>query len=383
VVIGPQVKAGPSTSPLPNPPLQGEGTGTIQKNATAAPTPRRIALVALGLPVAIFAIDYLAFMQSGVMRGGSLGGKFFFAWLVLKAVILSWCAGRVLGFTVYGWIVFFWSQALLDVNTFAASHGAIGFYYDSLAHTLLSAQVGFLTVWTILGTTAFAWRLTSLLAALAVIIVYSRSLDTNWGFYDLPFVQWIAAAVVVGVCVILRASGFTVRRLEPRAPSPAEHGRGQPETFQFGVKHMLIWTAALAPLLVVVQSVDAQVLRGLVFGDAYPIGVLSLCIALATIAAIWLGLGGGPLVIRLAAAAAVIAGTSQLLITLGERWTPPRNNWNWRTDRFYQMVAEMDDQWRAWLAMLVGLLAAMLLFLRACDYRLAKAAPRKSNPLSS
>jgi hypothetical protein len=225
--------------------------------------------------------------------------------------------------------------------------------------------------------------MTSLLAALSVIIVYSRSLDTNWGYYDLPFVQWIAAAVVVAVCLALRASGFTVRRLDLRAPTGAEHAGGRPETFQFGVKHMLIWTAALAPLLVVVQRVDVQSLRGLALADAYPIAVLALCIALATIAAIWLGLGGGPLVIRLAAAGAVIVGTSQLLRTLGERWRPPRNNWNWTADRFFYMVAEMGEQWRAWLAMLVGLLAAMLLFLRACDYRLAKAAPRKSDETSS
>jgi hypothetical protein len=342
-----------------------------------APSPRRIALVALGLPAAIILFDTVAFMPGGVMRGGQFMGRFFYAWLVVKAALLAWCAGRVLGFTVYGWVVFLWSQALLDVHTFAASQGAFGFDLEGLAHTLLSAQIGFLTAWTILGAASFAWRLASLLAALAAIVLYSQVLDTGWATDVLPIVQWVSASVVAAVCLSLRFTGFAIRCVERQAHAPQASGIGaRPESFQFGVKHMLIWTAALAPLLVVLQSVDARSLRELAFGDAYPIAVLSVCIALATIAAIWLGLGAGPLAIRLAAAAVVIVGTSQLLITLGARWRPPRNNWNWSADRFYIMVTEMDDQWRAWFAMLVGLLAAMLLFLRACDYRLAKRTPR-------
>jgi hypothetical protein len=340
-------------------------------SATAAPTPRRIALVALALPAAIILIDYVA-----VMPGGRYIGKLFFVWLVAKAALLAWCAGRVLGFTVYGWVVFLWSQLLLDVHTFAASLGHFGYDLEALAYTLLSAQIGFLTAWMILGTASFPWRLASLLAALAAVVLYSQMLDRGWTTDGLPFVQWIAASVVAAVCLSLRLSGFAIRRLDPQAITPPAGNRcARPESFQFGVKHMLVWTAALAPLLVVLQTVDAGSLRQLAFGDVYPIAVLSLCIALATIAAIWLALGAGPLIVRLAAIMAVIAGTSQLLITLGARWRPPRNNWNWSADRFYIMVSEMEDQWRLWLAILVGLLAAMLLFLRACDYRLAKLAP--------
>jgi hypothetical protein len=345
----------------------------------ARPTPRRIALVALGLPAAIILVDTIAFMPGGVMQGSELLGKFFFLWLVAKTALLAWCAGRVLGFTVYGWVVFLWSQVLLDVHTFAASHGVFGYQLDALSNTLVSAQTGFLTAWTFLGTASFPWRVASLLGAMSAIILHARLLDENSRASDLTVVQWIAAGVVVLVCLALRLRRFAIRRVEPETSASTGAANAKPANFQFGVKHMLIWTAALAPLLIVVQTVDVRPLRELAFGDVYPVAVVVLCIALATLSAIWLGLGAGMLVIRLFVTGVILAVVSNLLMSLGARWRPPMNNWNWNTwraDQFYRMVAEMGDLWRPWLTTLAGLLAAMLLFLRACDYRLAKTAPR-------
>jgi hypothetical protein len=335
----------------------------------SSPNFKRVAFVGLALPTAIVLIDRLAWMPHGQFQGGELR-LLFFPWLVAKATLLSWCAGRFLGATLYGWIIFFWCQALLDVHTFGASQGMFGYELDSLAHTLISAQVGFLTVWTLLGTAPLPWRVTSFLAAVAAILAQSKILDTNWGIRELPLMQWVAAGIVAIVCVGLHFSGFRIRQI---ALTPSSSDAAKPETFQFGVKDMLMWMTALAPLLLVVRGLDVSGLRELGVGDISTAATLSLCIAIVMLASIWLALGGGPIAFRLVATAGVVGVTGFVLWQMASSWRALRMNWNWRQDsRLELLVAEMGALWWAWLGLLGALFAAMLLFLRAAGYRLAK-----------
>src|SRR5436853_4556693 len=121
------------------------------------PSTRRIVLVGVALPAAIVVLDYVAWTANGSMHVSQL----FLPWLVVKAAILSWCAGRFLGASVYGWIIFLWCQALLDVQTFGASQGVLGYRLTALTHALVSAQIGFLLVWTVVGDAKLPWRITS------------------------------------------------------------------------------------------------------------------------------------------------------------------------------------------------------------------------------
>lgn len=329
---------------------------------------QRIALVGLGLPAAIVLIDQILWFRNGQFEGGHAAGKFFFAWLVAKTAILSWCAGKYLGQTIYGWIVFFWCQVLLDVHTLGTAQGVFGYDMAALAHTLISAQIGFLAVWTFLGDAALPWRIASFLAALTAIIAHSRSLETNWRWMGMPLVQWMAAIVVALVAIALRFGGFRVRVIA--APAAAD-GQPRPETFQFGVKHMLIWTTALAPLLFVLKSIEDLAITQLTAQELYPAAMIGACIALVTLASIWCALGAGAVAVRLVVSAALIAAPGLLMSQLAEKWAP--NPWTWSSNDLVNLVTQLGDLWWGWFACAGALLAGMLLFLRAAGYRLASA----------
>jgi hypothetical protein len=329
------------------------------------PSRRRLLLVGLVLPAALVLVDQLTWVRGGTLGGGN--GKLFFAWLVIKSALLSWCAGRFLGPTVYGWIVFFWCQALLDVHTLGSSYGAFGYEMAALAPTLVSAQIGFLAVWTFLGEAALPWRITSFLTALAAIVAHSHALKTNWNSEGMPLVQWLAAGVVALIATALRWSGFQVRRVLRDQPLDAN---ARPEAFQFGVKHMLIWTTALTPLLFVMKGLDDLGLKWLTAPDLFPAAMLGACIALVTLASIWGALGAGPLLIRLIVCAVLIAVPGLLMSQLAHTWAP--NPFSWSNIVLVNLIAQLDELWWWWFACVGALLAGMLLFLRASGYRLAK-----------
>jgi hypothetical protein len=331
---------------------------------------RRFALVALTLPTAIMAVDHLAWMNRSLLADYVTWHQFFFVWLVVKTALLAWFAGRMFGATLYGWILLGWGIALIDVNTFRASLGSDD--VAGLAYTSLSAQLGFLVLWSILATTAAAWRIAAGMVATAGIIFYATSLHSGWSYDSMPITQALAAVVVAILCISLRLAGF---RLQQLVGAPELRESKQREIFQFGVKHMLIWTTALPPLLLVMKGIDWFVYRRLGYVDLFPAALISVCTALVTLATIWLVLGQGNIVLRIAFAAFAIlvagltmyAQSSSYLLGYGP----------WPNEPMIRMTVTLGGLWGVWFALVSGLLAAMLLFLRAAGYRLVRPQPPK------
>ncbi len=338
------------------------------------PSPRTLAAVAVGVPAALVLIDHLAWPLDGQgVLSWETRSTLFFPWLVAKTALLSWCAGRFLGANVYGWIVLIWTQAMLDVHTFRASLGND----STLCQTLVSAQIGFLAVWTILGVTALPWRLTALLLAAAGIILQSQLMDDNWRGESIPFLQTVSALLVAAVCLVLRWSGFRVT--PPAGAAPADAAANSARSFQFGVKHMLVWTTALAPLLLVVRGVDVYIVRQLGLADLYPGALVSVSTALVTLATIWLSLGQGAVVLRIVGYVVVVAIASLGLQWQSDQWLAAyRGNWNFRGVMALAIEMGGSHLWGKWFALISALLAGMLLFLRASGYRLTKGGASQS-----
>jgi len=331
---------------------------------------RRFALVALTLPTAIAAIDHLTWMNWSILASYETRQQIFFLWMVAKTALLAWCAGRMFGATLYGWLLLGWGIALIDVNTFRASLGSDD--VAGLAYTSLSAQLGFLVLWSILATTAAAWRIAAGMVATAGIIFHATSLYSGWSFESMPVTQALAAVVVAILCISLRLAGFRLQRIAD-APDPSESK--QREVFQFGIKHMLIWTTALPPLLLVMKGIDWFVYRRLGYVDLFPAALISVCTALITLATIWLVLGQGNVILRIAFATSAIlvagltmyAQSSSYLLVYGP----------WPNQPMIRMTVTLGNLWSVWFALVSGLLAAMLLFLRAAGYRLVRPKPRR------
>jgi hypothetical protein len=329
---------------------------------------RRFALVALTLPTAIVLVDHLTWMNPSLPASHEARQQFFLLWLVAKSALLAWCSGRAFGATFYGWTLLGWGVALIDVHTYGASNDL--FRSDDvagLAYTIISAQAGFLVLWSILATTAAAWRIAAGMVATAGIIFHATSLDSGWALEPLTVVQTLAAGVSAILCVSLRLTGF---RLQQIAVATSLHGAQQRDVFQFGVKHMLIWTTALPPLLLVMKGIDWVVYRRLGVLDIFPAGLLSGCTALVTLATIWLILGKGNVILRIAFAAFAIlvagltmyAQSSSYLLAYGP----------WPNQPMIRMVIALGSLWGVWFALVSGLLAGMLLFLQAAGYKLTR-----------
>jgi hypothetical protein len=180
-------------------------------------------------------------------------------------------------------------------------------------------------------------------------------------------VQTASAVVLAVVCLALRIKGY---RLYQAAPAGDESQPPQREILQFGVKHMLIWTTALAPLLLVIQGIDRIVFRRYKIVDLFPGVFICVLTAMVCLATIWLTLGKGNVAVRALIFVLSVVGSGVAMYVLSERLRPIYGNWP--DPILINTTVALSRLWGVWFALVGGLLAAMLLFLRAADYRLAR-----------
>ena len=330
----------------------------------------KVAIIATALPLALILIDHFLWLSPSLIGSSSAVRRIlYFPWIVVETALLAWVAGRFLGVTLFGWIFFLWGEALVGIHAYGASNGMMSHQYASLATTVISAQIGFLVAWSILGDVAVVWRLSCGLVAITGVILLSSRVETGWEGELLPLIQALAGLIVAGVCFTLRLGRFQMLNLSEGSGS--ERDRGQ--VFRFGVKDMLVWTAALAPLMVVLRGLEMISLRRAGMVDVYPAGLICGCIALITLAALWLTLGSGMLALRVGAFVSAIGGATLLMRAQSQGWLAQYGPWP--SMSLIRFSIEMVDLWWGWFAMLGGLLAALFIFLWAAGYRLARLSP--------
>jgi len=341
------------------------------------PDARRLLIFAVGLPAAVVVVDHLTWMDHGWITGYESRRTFFLGWLAAKSALLAWTAGKVFGSTPWGWGVFLWSMALIDLQVLAASsdptahataptHVAV----DEYKYPLVSAHFGLLIVWCVLGATSFARRLVVLLVGCATAIYLCRALNNDnywWGEEALIAVQSSAIGLLAMLALSLRLTGFRLVFVESQGGTTAGD-----RPFQFGVKHMLIWTAAVVPLLLVAKGLDVAVFGRFTSFEVYPAALICGCIILVTTATIWATLGDKLAAVRWLAWLSAAFGSGFFVQRQAEQWNAVYGRWP--TGRFIGIAIEMgqEERWGGWFALTAALLAAMLLFLRACGYRLVK-----------
>ena len=252
----------------------------------------KVAIIATALPLALILIDHFLWSSPSLIGSSSAVRRtLYFPRIVVETALLAWVAGRFLGVTLFGWFSF--------MARGTRQHSCLRrITWDdeppvcSLATTVISAQIGSSVAWSILAT----WP--CMAAVLRVSSDYRRDLSHPG---SKPAGKGVATAdstmaglIVAAVCFTLRLGRFQMLNLSEGSGS--ERDRGQ--VFRFGVKDMLVWTAALAPLMVVLRGLEMISLRRAGMVDVYPAGLICGCIALITLAALWLTLGSGMLALR-------------------------------------------------------------------------------------
>jgi hypothetical protein len=313
----------------------------------------------------------------------------FYPWMAASTAVLSWCAGKYLSPAWLRWLIFGWCLLLLDCLTIAACVG--GDVERHFAYVMVLAQISLIVLWAILATAKWQWRLPVVLAAAAALIVFSAYFGSSWWrrnwSLNWSLLMLVATVVTVVVCIALRLAGFALREPTDTSALNSHHALG---ANQFGLKHMLIWATALVPILLVLRGADFLVLKRLGGPDIFSLAITAIVLATVNLVAIWAVLGRGHWLLQLATLLVIpyflAEGLRRYLSYVELAYVTIRGRGPWNTvafnrawyDSLVRGIADEKDSLIHFLCINAALLAALLLFLRASGYRLAKA-PRELN----
>ena len=336
--------------------------------------PLRLFLVAVALPAAIAAIDEWALGWGERQRWSSPAVTFIYALFVCQVGLLAFVVGSNLKHSFLRWAVFAWAIVLVDILVFSVVYGKPSYSNpaDCLAFALISGQVALLAIWGMLGAGPWPWRLPAVLVAGAMVayacLGYRRQGEV-WGV-----VLLFQSVVVVGICALVRVFGARLELVEQTGEqrgTAAVHRQ-----LQFGIGHMLVWTAALVPALGLAQGLDLMVFSSLGWSSVPKVVMVGDCLALVSLVAMWVALGKGPTWARLVVLAGIPASVGIALKVMSARWRPPRGAL-WRMEPVFRQMLELGWWWMAWTSLAACFLAGLLLVFRASGYRLMRPARRE------
>jgi hypothetical protein len=349
-------------------PSQSNANGSLASATPSLSSPRQLLIFAVALPAVVAATNQLMIK--------ALPADWLRTWLypamAVSTAVLSWCAGRYLQPAWLSWLVFGWGLALLDLLTIAVClSGPIENHFGVI---MVTAQMCLVVLWAILGTSKWQWRMPIVLIATPFIIVYAGLLMRNayggWHGPNWAILMIMTTVVVAILCGSLRMAGFSL--LLPHASINSQLGE-QDRVFQFGLRHMLIWSAALVPLLLVGRGLDFLVVGRIGAQGTFPLMLVASSLAILSLTAIWAALGKGPWVARIAALIIVPIVFAYALRQMTIYLESTLGGWPYKSMAF--VLYTLKESWTSWLMMSAMVLAALLLFLRARGYRLMRRQP--------
>jgi hypothetical protein len=328
------------------------------RTSDSLPSLRRLLVVSILLPAAVVASNMILLY----VAPHKLLRSSFYPWMVFSVAVLSWSAGRFVRPAWLCWVVFVWSLVLLDMLTIAVC--LAGPVDRSIGYVLVSAQIGLVVLWAILGSGHWQLRLPAAIAAIPVVNLLAANLGGTRPL-DWDSVLFVSTGVMTALCGGLRYLGFAILQEDSATTSPTN--RGKRPAVQFGVKHMLIWLTVTGPLLLVLRSINLG-------GETnFSIALIAVSVATLNLISIWAVLGGGPALLRIACLVAVPLGIAWGLNAYSAHLktvftSSPRTQ---VSQTIYAMI-HMHGRWTSWFWLAAALLDALLMFLRARGYRLLR-----------
>jgi hypothetical protein len=345
-------------------------------------SPWRWLAICLGLPSLIALVDYALLDRGMRAQPGAMQLSFQFVWYIVQVGAISYFVGRGVKQPVLRWFVFGWILLLVDFITVTMaltdSQRWMGNYpYYLPPAGLFAGQIGLCVVWAIHGDGRWPIRLPAMAFAAAALfslwLAFGEGYDARM-WTELLVLQLATLAVL---CGLLRLRGFRLSRIESISANLAA-GDTQRRQLQFNIKHVLIWTTALAVILGIAKGFDLltwQAARELAGAGIFWKMTVAAASAMVIIVALWVALGQGNAAVRyfVGVLFALTIGSGLALWGLaksagmaGPGWPWSRINWELR------MWYDVGWWWLGWLFLSGGLLAATLIILRTLDYRLVR-----------
>lgn len=341
----------------------------------------RLVAITVLLPSCIAAVNYALLASNVNIRDSGVTLWAQFAWYVLQVGIVGFVVGHGIGRPLIKWLLFGWILLLINLLTAAQTMNAtLGWRLQGAMApaALMAGQMGLCVVWAFFGDTRWTWRWPAMILATGGLYF----LWLNLGTYSL-WETWTELLLLqVGtlslLCGLLRLFGFRLLVLK-KEETHALAGDSKRRPLQFGIKHVLIWTTALAILLGIAKGMDLlrwQVAQDLVRSGTPWKLTLATTSAMVIIIALWAALGRGHWALRYGLFLAFTLSIGSGLA----RWSESRlaainaaarRGWM-RFDWELMQLYEIGWWWLGWLFLCGGLLAATLIILRVLGYRLVR-----------
>jgi hypothetical protein len=219
-------------------------------------------------------------------------------------------------------------------------------------------------MWSILADAPWQHRLPAAMVACALLISFAGIWDDeSWSALIACTVVAVAAA-----CLLLRWRGFRMHR--EFAPANTASIAAM-QVHQFGTRQLLIWAAAMAPLLLVAKQIDYLYYFAILRHGVLHATVASAGIAIVAVVAAWATLGRTFWLLRILAIVAITA-----MIGIGIKAyanlmiVPLGRGISWPKSALASCVSRLQTNAYSWFMLFAMMTAALLLFLRARGYRL-------------
>jgi hypothetical protein len=311
----------------------------------------RVVAIGLVLPILLSFIDSWLLSRE-LYAGREWASAQAMAIFVFQVGLYGVLCGRFIHPAWLRWLLFAWCLLFTDLT--AASS-----FSPETAQSLFTAQIGLVTVWVVLG--ASSWKIRLPVALLLI----------------LPMLAHIAqTAALCLICLVLRSQRFRLALSEGDAWAEAYIAASsalgarpalprKSAAIQFGIRDVLLWTTALAPLLAVARLSEGRMLTE---------GVLH---AIVLVVALWAALGQGSSWLRwsLLAIFAVVAGIARadfdLYVARSWRFQYFATPTGWLSSDHVEYLLRRWDAITEFL-LAGGMLAATLLIYLVLGYRLCR-----------
>lgn len=315
----------------------------------------KLVLVAVALPAGITVLDRAAFRYADAAQWSAESSLWLYGLFVAQTALLSWAAGRLLDSWPWRVVVVGWVLAMVNGQLPISQSTTWGVTAPLLVYAFLSAQLGALALWGVLGNWSWTLRLPAvLLAALPLVQLIPNDASRARAWLSLLIVQ---TASLVVLLLALWLAGYRLRGSDELAGGRA--------TRYFTITHMLGWTAAAAVLLGVLR-VTQPLLSTFGAGRWLHTGMFGVCCALVTLAAIWSTLGEGRWYVR-----GLVFLVWPPLCGLFIWWLVEALRQTASGDYLRWYMGGLDALWLAWTSLAAMFLASLLLLARSTGYRLA------------
>jgi hypothetical protein len=291
----------------------------------------------------------------------------FPAWLGISIGLLGWCAGRFLYPAWLALLVFVWSVALLDLLTIIACMS--GPQPREFAYVVMATQCGALAIWSTLAETSWQNRLPAALGATSMIILFV----SFWPNEDWSALLIVAAVVTAILGIVLRFLGLRIAR--DSSAGSLQEGINSDRS-QFGTRHLLLWAAAMSPFLIMTKGANYQEIYAYLKYDVLLAVLISSCIASVVFIGTWVALGKLRWPLRVLAMIATtmltafaLEGGVGLLYAIG--FLRPYRGY-WPQDAMTSVFRDIQPHRYWWFGLLGALTAALFMFLRGQNFRVAK-----------